>query len=104
MDHAWHKDSDSLDQIVGAVVRAFSTLDLQEQRAGIALYRLLASYVNLFDSQQAGTTWISTRPGTFLLPVADGFSLAKRYNAARFGAVLQGEPSPPFGKPSSEVA
>jgi alkylmercury lyase len=241
MDHAWHRDSDSLDQIVEAVVRAFSTLDPQEQRAGIALYRLLAggnsiarpeltqamqwtgvpagqflsssnlrnlvewgtdqtvigfgglttrpsrhslvvkdrrlhtwcawdamfipellgvtamiesvcpqtgnpirlrvnsngiermsdrepvlsftmpdptnqftstdqtilsfcSYVNLFDSRQAGTTWISTRPGTFLLPVTDGFSLAKRYNAARFGAVLHGESSPPFGKPSSEVA
>ena len=62
------------------------------------------SYVNLFESRQAGTTWISTRPGKFLLSVADGFTLAKRYNAARFGAVLQGEPSPPHGKPKSGVA
>ncbi len=62
------------------------------------------SYVNLFESRQAGTTWISTRPGKFLLSVADGFTLAKRYNAARFGAVLHGEPSPPHGKPKSEVA
>jgi len=62
------------------------------------------SYVNLFDSRQAGTTWISTRPGTFLLSVADGFTLAKHYNSARYGAILQGEPSPTHGKPSSEVA
>ena len=62
------------------------------------------SYVNLFDSRQAGTTWISTRPGTFLLSVADGFTLAKRYNAARYAAVLHGEPSPPHGNPKSDVA
>lgn len=62
------------------------------------------SYVNLFASRQAGTTWISTRPGTFLLSVADGFTLARRYNAARYGAVLHGEPSPPHGLPRSDVA
>jgi alkylmercury lyase len=62
------------------------------------------SYVNLFESRQAGTTWISTRPGTFLLSVADGFTLARRYNAARYGAVLHGEPSPPHGMPRSDVA
>lgn len=62
------------------------------------------SYVNLFESRQAGTTWISTRPGTFLLSLADGFSLAKCYNAARYGSVLHGEPSPPHGKPRTEVA
>lgn len=62
------------------------------------------SYVNLFESRQAGTSWISTRPGTFLLSVADGFTLAQRYNAARYGSVLHGEPSPPHGMPRSDVA
>ena len=62
------------------------------------------SFVNLFESRQAGTTWVSTRPGTFLISVADGFALAKHYNAARYGAVLNGEPSPPHGESRSEVA
>jgi len=62
------------------------------------------NHVNLFTTRQAGTTWISTRPGTFLLSLADGFSLGKRYNEARYGVYLRGEPSPPHGNSQGEVA
>jgi alkylmercury lyase len=62
------------------------------------------SYVNLFASRQAGTSWISTRPGTFLLTPADAFTLARRCNATRFGILLRGEPSPPNGNHQGEVA
>ena len=62
------------------------------------------SYVNLLATRQAGTTWISTRPGTFLLSVADAFTLAQSYNEDRFGNYLHGDPSPPNGHQRGEVA
>jgi len=62
------------------------------------------SYVNLFATRQAGTAWVSTRPGTFLLTPADAFALALRYADRRFGLVLRGEPSPPHGQRRGEVA
>lgn len=62
------------------------------------------NHVNLFTSRQAGTSWISTRPGTFLITPSDGFELAQRCNTSRYGAVLHGEPSPPHGNQEGEVA
>jgi alkylmercury lyase len=45
-------------------------------------------YVLFFASPDAAETWIEDHPGTFWLPVADAFDVARRQNAAVFGALV----------------
>lgn len=45
-------------------------------------------YVLFFASPDAAETWIEDNPGTFWLPVADAFDVARRQNAAVFPALV----------------
>ncbi len=48
----------------------------------------LCHYVLFFASPQAADTWTSQHPGTFALPVADAFEVARRQNAVVFDALV----------------
>lgn len=45
-------------------------------------------YVLFFASSEAGGQWVGEHPGTFLLGLDDAFDVGCRFNALRFGAVL----------------
>ncbi len=45
-------------------------------------------YVLFYASPGAAETWIENNPGTFWLPVADAFDVARRTNAAVFPALV----------------
>lgn len=45
-------------------------------------------YIFFFASEQAGREWVGKHPGTFLLPVEDGFRLGQLVNRAKFGDAL----------------
>ena len=62
------------------------------------------NHVNLFATSQAGRTWISTRPGTFLMTPADGFTLAKRYTESHYGLARKDDGPPSQGNRRGEVA
>jgi alkylmercury lyase len=47
-------------------------------------------FVHFFASREAGETWTAEHPGTFLLPLDDGFELGRRVNALNFPAALGG--------------
>ncbi len=48
----------------------------------------LCHYVHFFASPAAADEWTRAHPGTFSLPVADAFEVARRTNAAVFGSVV----------------
>jgi alkylmercury lyase len=45
-------------------------------------------YIFFFASRASGERWTAKHRGTFLFTLDDGFTLAKRLNAANFGTVL----------------
>lgn len=47
-------------------------------------------FVHFFASEEAGASWSSAHPGTFLLPLEDAFELGRLVNAMNFPALLGG--------------
>jgi alkylmercury lyase len=54
--------------------------------------RTFCHQIHFFASQAEGKRWIAERDGAFLMPLADGFELAKRVNHARYGGALTAGP------------
>lgn len=51
----------------------------------------LCHYVLFFGSPAAAEEWIQANPGTFWLPVAEAFEVARRVNSAVFPALVGSE-------------
>ncbi len=45
-------------------------------------------FVHFFPSQEAGQSWVTRHPGTFLLSIDDAHDLARRKNQAQYRDVL----------------
>lgn len=45
-------------------------------------------FIFFFASRASGERWVGKHPGTWLLPLHEGFAFAKRWNASVFGPEL----------------
>ena len=45
-------------------------------------------FVHFFPSRAAGEAWVAQNPGTFILPVAQAHSVARRKNQAQYGELI----------------
>jgi alkylmercury lyase len=57
-------------------------------------------FVLFFASEAAAWTWTATHPGTFVLSIDDGFTLARLRNGGTFGLALGS--TPPWAAPASD--
>jgi len=69
------------------VVMSFLQCDPSRVRADVISN--FCHYVFFFSSAAAGRQWIAEYPGTFLVPLADGFELARQKNASQYPDVLR---------------
>lgn len=45
-------------------------------------------YVHFFPDRATADAWTADRPGTFVLSIAEGFTLGERMNRTRWDAVM----------------
>jgi alkylmercury lyase len=45
-------------------------------------------FVHFFASPEAAEQWTERHPGTFVMPIEDGYEIGRRTNAAQWGALL----------------
>lgn len=67
---------------------AVTSLLTPDGRFDDRVIQTLCHYVHFFASPEAAERWTSNNPGTFWLPVADAFEVARRANATVFPAVV----------------
>jgi hypothetical protein len=44
--------------------------------------------VRFFASPEAAKEWTRSHPGTYVIPIADGYEIGRRTNAAQWGELL----------------
>lgn len=91
------------DEVVRLAVSADGVADIEPAAAVMSLLtpdapfddnvrQSFCHYVLYFASPDAAEEWVGDNPGTFWLPVADAFEVARRTNAAVFPALVGGDP------------